>query len=231
MTRPGPPAGPRFDLPDAADTAWRSLTDALAVIDPACKDDNRFTEDGRSSAADIAALGEVCSTGPVLAECAAFAENSAVPLGVGILGRGTPWLRPPARLRQVRARGGGMSGQYQPDLPYLMSVPFAPVAARTPSSASALTAAPPGKFVPEYGEPSISGDAALLTLGARRYGIPYGARVVPPDDDGQGRVVPVLVGDILHALTAAGQILNLTPEALAALGDVWLGRPDVRGPT
>ncbi|MEV7633620.1 hypothetical protein AB0N64_14570 [Microbacterium sp. NPDC089318] len=95
--------------------------------------------------------------------------------------------------------------------------------------APALTASASAAFVPKYGPTKISGDAASLTLGARRYGIPAGAEIATPDD-GLGRVVLVLVGDILHALTAAGEIVNMPPEAIAALGDVWLGRPDVRPP-
>jgi hypothetical protein len=123
-----------------------------------------------------------------------------------------------------------MSGHYQPDRPHVIGAPFAPVSARTAAHAPTLAASAPATFRPEYGEPLISGHATSLLLGARRYGIPVGAQIVTPDD-GLGRVVLVLVGDVLHALTAAGEIVNMPPEALAALGEVWLGRPDVRAPT
>ena len=116
-------------------------------------------------------------------------------------------------------------GHYVPDQPSFVgmhqTIPMAPTTARKASSTDV--------FKPEYGDLQLAGTAASLNLGARRYGLPEGARIGLPED-GRGRVVLVLDGDVLHALTPAGEITNLPLAAASALGDECFGRPDVKPP-
>lgn len=57
----------------SAASAWAELQDALAATEPSCKDDARFTDDGRADSAN-ADLVSVCAQCPVLAQCAAYAR-------------------------------------------------------------------------------------------------------------------------------------------------------------
>lgn len=117
-----------------------------------------------------------------------------------------------------------MSGKYVPDEPSFMGLHDVPAA-----SPAARTAAAKGPFRPEYGVATLMGDAATIDIGAHRVGLPAGARIGIPAD-GHNRVLLVLDGDVLHALTPAGEITNLPPAAASALGDECFGRPDVRPP-
>ncbi len=54
-------------------SAWANLQSALAATDPSCKDDARFTDDGRADAAN-ADLAPVCANCPVFDMCAAYAR-------------------------------------------------------------------------------------------------------------------------------------------------------------
>ncbi len=117
-------------------------------------------------------------------------------------------------------------GRYSPDAPSFMGLDlYSPDAPRP----AARTASPDGRFRPQYGVATLTGDAATIDIGAHRVGLPAGARIGIPAD-GHNRVLLVLDGDVLHALTPAGEILNLPPAAASALGDEVFGRPDVRPP-
>jgi hypothetical protein len=73
MTRALPPVPPRFEMgDDAAVAAWRTLTDALAETDPACRDDPRFTDDD-ASVADLPHMGVLCGSCPIRPACEAYA--------------------------------------------------------------------------------------------------------------------------------------------------------------
>ncbi|MFI8632152.1 hypothetical protein ACIGEP_06130 [Microbacterium sp. NPDC077663] len=117
-----------------------------------------------------------------------------------------------------------MTGHYRPDEPSIMGLHDLPA-----PRPAARTASPGGVFRPEYGETTLAGTAVALTLGARRFNLPEGTRIGIPED-GHGRVLLVLDGDTLHALTAAGEITNMPQTAASALGDDVFGRPDVRPP-
>ncbi|WP_144877529.1 WhiB family transcriptional regulator [Microbacterium sp. 1.5R] len=56
----------------SASAAWAELSRALLAHEPACRDDPRFIDDGRSDAANRD-LAPVCSSCPVQVECAAYA--------------------------------------------------------------------------------------------------------------------------------------------------------------
>lgn len=56
-----------------AASAWAALQDALATTDPSCKDDARFTDDGRADSAN-GDLVAVCASCPVFDMCGAYAR-------------------------------------------------------------------------------------------------------------------------------------------------------------
>jgi hypothetical protein len=53
--------------------AWRSLNDALADADPACRNDARFTAES-TTAADLDGMRELCAFCPIFAACATYAS-------------------------------------------------------------------------------------------------------------------------------------------------------------
>lgn len=56
----------------SAAAAWTALQQTLFVHDPACRDDLRFTDDGRSDAFN-SDLVPICAACPVMEQCAAYA--------------------------------------------------------------------------------------------------------------------------------------------------------------
>ncbi len=95
-----------------------------------------------------------------------------------------------------------------------------------------MNARPVSRFVPTYGPSRLAGPGVVtLTMGARSYGIPAGARIGSPDD-GDTRVALVITAQgVLHMLTSGGEVRNLPATAASALGDDVFGRPDARPPT
>lgn len=75
----------------SAANAWADLQRALMASDPACRDDARFVDDGRSATANRD-LASVCASCPILAECRAYARAAPRHAIVGFWGgrrRGT----------------------------------------------------------------------------------------------------------------------------------------------
>lgn len=60
----------------SASAAWSELSRALLVHEPACADDLRFVDDGRSDAANRD-LMPICQSCPVQVECAAYAASAS----------------------------------------------------------------------------------------------------------------------------------------------------------
>lgn len=57
----------------SASTSWRALQDALAVREPSCAGDDRFTADDAEQDPDLRSTCQAC---PVVAECRAYAQQA-----------------------------------------------------------------------------------------------------------------------------------------------------------
>lgn len=118
----------------SAATAWTELNAALLAHEPACRDDIRFVDDGRSDAANRD-LQPVCSSCPIFEQCAAYAVAAPRHAIVGYWAGRRRGVRPRRAERSVAsvgldpADGGGSEASTGSD-PIVVTPPLAEALSR-----------------------------------------------------------------------------------------------------